>query len=377
MNITEIIIKNLNAGQLQRLAREIITRKEPELVFIDVPGGVEGTSKTRPGVPDVYGESNCGEKIYIEVTSEPRKGKVISDVEGCIKKLKGEKNARIISFLGFDPQEDTISECKKKCNESGFKYELYNNSKIAKIVDDEFPELKVLYIENIQSSDIVYIDLQQEQYYMRLKYVVDHVSWLEKTQKNDVYNLAFELVDNAIKHGRANSIKLQISEFALRLVDDGIPFNIDCPNDIRRIGGGIQTLEYFKSKYNGVMYFNYQRLKSMNIHIIAKKRLKELLLKTNASCEINVPFFTFGRSELYDRIMKIEISEKCNPIVLNMSKEAPPISIMREIIDEIIMKIPKGKNIKILTSHDKKDFLEFFLDRNGLSNRVEIIISEE
>lgn len=150
MNHTEIMLKNLNAGELQNLACDLLPRLYQDWGGLNKSGGVEGTYKTRKGTPDAWCERDDNTLVYIQATGDCAKGKIFEDLEKSVTKLNNlgkNKDALCISFLNFDPQSDEIEKCRvyTEANKCQFKY--YSNSEIAKVLDQKYPRLKEKYLK--------------------------------------------------------------------------------------------------------------------------------------------------------------------------------------------------------------------------------------
>ncbi|CAI8949410.1 Mrr_cat domain-containing protein [Brevibacillus sp. IT-7CA2] len=144
-NHTEILLKSLNAGQIQRLAVDLLPRLYKDWGPVSHNGIVEGTFQTRKGTPDAWCERKDGSYVYIQATGDSGKGKVKEDIIKSVEKLieKGETNGALcIAFLRFDPHPDEINECKELCSANGIAFEYYTNSAISKLLDERFQDLR-------------------------------------------------------------------------------------------------------------------------------------------------------------------------------------------------------------------------------------------
>lgn len=373
MNLTELIIRSLNGGQLQRLARDILEKKE-EWMNIVIIGGVEGTSKTRTGIPDLLAEKNDGGQVYIEVTNDMSSTKIKSDVKKCIEALDGKKNSKIVSFLGYDPSTEIIDKCRELCKVAEIEYDYYYNGKIAKIVEEEYPELILNYVDEKDTGELICIDLTQDNFHNRLHTIVTGLKWIESDQREDLINMLYEITDNSIKHGNSNSIKVQLSENRIRIIDDGQPFNMLNPgkNIVKR--GGYITLDFFVEKYEGQVCIQYQRVGGCNIYAFGKNNVTTIKLETDDKCTINIPHFRYGRSQIFTKTYDVVIRKECDPVILDMTQNMPPVSVSREIIEEILMKIPDEKKIRLIINNERKELMEYFLKRSGLDKRIDLVV---
>jgi len=370
MDLTSVFISNLNGGQLQRIAKEIITRKHKRFTIVSSVGGVEGTERTRAGIPDLLFETDQGEAVYIEVTNDNKKKKVISDVTNCIEDLSDERNPIIISFLGFDPKPEVLSECKKLCERRNIRYLYYTNSMITEILNNEFPELKTIFVENIENCNHLHIDLFEDNYTKRIKYILENMHWLDFEQHEDVFLLVYELIDNAILHGKADKIYINLTESTIQLVDDGQNFSMESLDGC--MGGGSYTFDYFKSKYVGKLVVSQKYVDGENITTIASVNQDKILLKTDVNCIIEIPNRILGRKMAYKKVMEVEIDDECDPIYINMRVRILPLSAIYGVL-EAVERITKDRNIVLLVPHNRRDFVENFLNQTALQLRVKII----
>ncbi|MEW4425891.1 hypothetical protein AB1I68_00185 [Paenibacillus pabuli] len=154
MELTKILIKSLSAGELQRLACDLLPQLYTDWQGLQMSGGVEGTSKTRKGTPDAWCERENGTLVYIQATADPSKGKIYEDLEKSILKLKSinkNNDALCIAFLSFDPQSDEIEKCKKYAKDNNCSFDYYSNFNVSGLLDENYPELKEKYL-NLESS---------------------------------------------------------------------------------------------------------------------------------------------------------------------------------------------------------------------------------
>ena len=139
MNNTQFLLKGLSSGELQQLAFELLPRISKKYKGIIHSGAVEGTFKTRKGTPDQWREKPDGGFIYIQVTTDSTKRKVLTDLEKSIKslgKIKKMAQSEHVAFINFEPFPEEIEKCKKLCQQKGIGFDLFNNSRIAKYLDE-------------------------------------------------------------------------------------------------------------------------------------------------------------------------------------------------------------------------------------------------
>lgn len=141
MKDTEYMLKGLSGGELQQLAFELLPRMNHEWEGLIHSGSVEGTFKTRKGTPDMWKESDEGNLVYVQVTTDSKLGKMYEDVAKSIKKLLEENRAEgalCIAFVNTEPQPNEVLRCQTLCQQNGCRFELFHNSKIAKALDQVF-----------------------------------------------------------------------------------------------------------------------------------------------------------------------------------------------------------------------------------------------
>ncbi|NRF95350.1 hypothetical protein HQN89_31225 [Paenibacillus frigoriresistens] len=112
MNHTQIMLSRLNAGDLQRLAVDLLPRLHDDWKQINHNGIVEGSSQTRKGTPDAWCTRDNGTYVFIQATGDAAANKIKEDVEKSINELKkiGEiQGALCVAFLKFDPPPKEIS----------------------------------------------------------------------------------------------------------------------------------------------------------------------------------------------------------------------------------------------------------------------------
>lgn len=138
---TEYMLKRLSGGELQRLAFELLPRMNHEWDGLIHSGAVEGTHKTRKGTPDMWKESDDGDLIYVQVTTDSKFGKVYEDIAKSIEQLlelQRAEGALCIAFVNTEPQSNEILRCQALCQQNGCRFEIFHNSKIAKALDQVF-----------------------------------------------------------------------------------------------------------------------------------------------------------------------------------------------------------------------------------------------
>jgi hypothetical protein len=168
MNTTQILLKKLDSGSLESLAFDLLQREHKDWVNCVHPGKVEGTNKTRKGVPDIYCYTKNENLVYISVTSNSSKNKIFDDVLKSINKLKKNNkvnNSICVAFLNYEPRDDEIVMCKELCKDNNSEFIFYNNSKVSKMLDFyEFQDIRSKYL-NIPESNIYTV----ERFLKRLK----------------------------------------------------------------------------------------------------------------------------------------------------------------------------------------------------------------
>ena len=141
MKDTEYMLKGLNGGELQRLAFELLPRMNHEWEGLIHSGAVEGTYKTRKGTPDMWKESDEGNLVYIQVTTDSKLGKIYEDIKKSVERLLEEQKAEgalCIAFVNTEPQSNEILRCQTLCQQNGCRFEIFHNSKIAKALNQQF-----------------------------------------------------------------------------------------------------------------------------------------------------------------------------------------------------------------------------------------------
>jgi hypothetical protein len=138
---TEYMLKGLSGGELQRLAFELLPRMNHEWEGLIHSGAVEGTHKTRKGTPDMWKESDEGNLIYVQVTTDSKSGKMYEDVAKSVEHLLEEHRAEgalCIAFVNTEPQSNEVLRCQALCQQNGCRFEIFHNSKIAKALNQVF-----------------------------------------------------------------------------------------------------------------------------------------------------------------------------------------------------------------------------------------------
>jgi len=148
MDTVEIKLKMLTAGELQRLACDMLALLNEDWGTISKSGGVEGTNKTRKGTPDAWCERNDNSLVYIQATGDPAKGKILEDLNKSInqlKKLNKNNGALCIAFLSFDPQSEEIEKCKSVAKDNNCEFQFYSNAEVSQYLKEKYPELLIKY----------------------------------------------------------------------------------------------------------------------------------------------------------------------------------------------------------------------------------------
>jgi hypothetical protein len=148
---SEIMIRQLSPGELQRLAADLLPRLYNDWGPVIQSGTVEGTLKTRKGTPDAWCERVDESYVYIQATGDMGKGKVLEDLTKSIKKLvtiDANEGALCVAFINFDAQPEEINECKMLAQKHKTQFVYYNNSSIAMLLDSEdHQDLRYKYLK--------------------------------------------------------------------------------------------------------------------------------------------------------------------------------------------------------------------------------------
>ncbi len=161
MNKTQILLGKLDSGELENLAFDLLQRVHKNWINFVHRGIVEGTNKTRKGVPDIYCYTENDNLVYVSVTSDSSKDKVFDDVLKSINKLK--KNNKInnsicVAFLNFEPKDEEINRCMYLCKKNNSEFIFYSNSKVSRMLDSyEFQDIRCKYL-SIPESNIYTIE---------------------------------------------------------------------------------------------------------------------------------------------------------------------------------------------------------------------------
>jgi hypothetical protein len=151
MNKTEIMLNKLSGGELQQLAFELLPRLNHEWEFLIHNGIVEGTHKTRKGTPDLWMETEEGKLVYVQVTADSKRGKMLEDITKSIEHLlllEKIKGALCILFVNIEPNPDEVLQCRSLCEQNNCRIEIFHNSKISKALDQEYNhDLRKKYLQ--------------------------------------------------------------------------------------------------------------------------------------------------------------------------------------------------------------------------------------
>lgn len=185
MDIIRLIVEALDAGQLQELALKLIPRICPDIILVGDSGSCPGTSKTRKGIPDIYGKTKAGNEVYVSVTSDSKKGKMYEDTKKSVNQLKElnlNENALCLSFDSNVPQRTEVVQCKKLCASNGCKFKVINNLEIYEVLKQPSnDDLK----SQLLSIDASFLSKQNKEEYSKLSDKLDLLTKILDSKEQD------------------------------------------------------------------------------------------------------------------------------------------------------------------------------------------------
>lgn len=162
-----------------------------------------------------------------------------------------------------------------------------------------------------------------------------------------VRDVAIELVRNALMHGKASSVTLEIEPTYIAVVDDGEMFDSRNLLQNDRFSGGALALNRLSDKFKSHVFYGWSRNGTLNRNQIALLRAPEDLEKVTP-CTVKVTLQDF-----YAGNISVTTLEGCDAIYILM----PPYSaqsIALRLPTMIVDKLPDGKNY-ILVGEDLSD----------------------
>lgn len=362
MNITETLLRNLSAGELQQLACEILSKENREWSVMSQMGGCEGGFRTRKGTPDMWCVDKNNNYICIQATADSAKGKLYKDICKVVDSLLSlgkNEGAVCISFLNFDPSLEEIQECKNYCEKYKCKYEFYNNRNVAKIIDTKYPEIKIKFLKLNKNEDIIEIQLLYDSFQEQIEYITNKIEWIDKDNKYIAVSL-MELAKNSFEHGNASKVSLIVKKNSIKIKDNGTEFNVlTYKGNYKMHGGGKYTLEFFLDKYKDNVNYNYQYINSENIisFDFNKKIRYDLIVDDN--CSIDIPKDNYLDAKKAEYVFNIP--QHCSIVRLKVNHKFMMISDFGYIINKIIRSIPHNYKIEIALPKEESEFIRGYL----------------
>lgn len=91
---------------------------------------------------------------------------------------------------------------------------------------------------------------------IKIKHSIESLDYLDKSNKLHIFRIAQELINNALVHGKANQLKMELKKenqgFALVFKDNGVGFDV---NDIKKKSGiGLQNIKSRVAILNGQLF---------------------------------------------------------------------------------------------------------------------------
>ncbi|MDG5852450.1 hypothetical protein [Clostridium beijerinckii] len=367
MNITETLLKNLSAGELQQLACEVLERiHKNDWGIISQSGGCEGGFRTRKGTPDMWCTTNeSDDYICIQATADSANGKLYNDLCKSVETLvEMEKNegATCISFINYDPNIEEVKKCMDYCKMYKCKYKLYHNRRIAKIIDTKYPDLRIKFINLNVNNDIIDIPLMYDSFQKEIEYIFQNIECEDKEYNSLLAVTIMELAKNAFEHGNASKVKLLIKENNIKFIDNGNDFNLYLYKGKCKLnGGGKYTLEYFLNKYQDKVNYNYQYINGENIISFDSHKNIKYKLDVDNTCSVNIPETNYLAAKKTDYIFSIP--KHCDVVRLRVVGNFMALSDFGYIINKLIRSIPQNYKIEIVIDKEKMEFVGGFVIR--------------
>ncbi|SLK12953.1 MULTISPECIES: hypothetical protein [unclassified Paenibacillus] len=288
MDLTAVILKDLEPGRLERLAGELLPRMNYEWDNLIPTGTVPGTAQTRRATPDLWKETQEGGYIYVQATKDRAKGKIFEDLDKSINKLvelNKSENALCIAFVSSDPLANEIAECKSLCAKNGSTFLLLNNNLISKELNRTMNhDLRYKYLNlpgDIPVDPRIVMEHKKERY-------IPLLEELDQLQKENIKSSFF--------------------------IDLDMPF--------------IKTVITQQHRYK----VNNELLSDLNELVGKIKSFK--LLSYSTYEEVIINFFTEGFTELYGRVIEgqMELKDNEGEVIHIVDVEADEFELIRMMV---------------------------------------------
>lgn len=361
MDTVETLLKNLNGGQLQRLALDLLPHIHNDWGHLISLGGCEGGYRTRKGTPDIWCEDEIGNMIYIQATGDSASGKMLQDTKKSVDKLvrlKRNKDALCVSFLNYDPDSEEVELCRSYCQTHGINFIFYNNGQIADHLES-YPSLCQEYL-GISMSNFIKLNLDYELYYEQIDYFTSILK-IQPDTKRDLNALYKELAKNAFEHGEATNVELYYTIEKILFSDNGTKFNlIEFKGKPAGGGGGGHTLRHLISKYQDLLYFSYGYHKTssknkIEINICKKEQYK---FTVSDDCSLTIPKIN---REVYKSNLEIVIPKHCNTVKVQLDFNAFILSDFITAFMKILRSIPESHKIEIAAKGGIPSYIEDYI----------------
>lgn len=189
-------------------------------------------------------------KSQIKATREERK-EITTHLHNDIAPLLAGIKMRINNLKTSDSEEVEI--CKRALEESIMK--------IRKLSKDIAP----LTMLNISYKYAIsqYIDLVASENTLRVHFQDSNNEGLEEDLNNDIYRVLQEIIQNAIRHSKAENLFIEISQdsgyLLIRTKDDGVGYKFNNLLVERKLGIGLLNMKARVESHNGTIKTSNQK----------------------------------------------------------------------------------------------------------------------
>lgn len=387
MDITQTLLKNLSGGELQKLSEEILVSLYPD-GLISHYGNVEGGTRTRKGIPDLWIENNNSEGkeyIFVSSTCDSRKNKLFEDVKKSIEKFKDVekqekiKVKKIICFLNYDPDVSEVSSCKKLCKDEKTSFIYYTNNNLSKLLDEKYLNLRAKYLNLKYNEGSLTLELSnsEDADLLAVSSFVKNINWISSKEEMSLSMVIKEILLNSIKYGEASKFEIIANNHTVVLKEDGKKFNLLSFDDLPTsgFGGGKKTLDLFNEKFEDfTIKYEWKEYLGENRYILKKKYEENnyYAYQFNKKCEFNL-------GSEFSKNSKIVVPEKCKEVIIQikehdfmMSRLLRVEEVIKLLLTDIDYKLHKFKIVLPKNKGMIEDKINELFKIANLDNRVTI-----
>lgn len=346
-----------------------------KLIWNDPDAKMNGrTGQKQQGV-DIFGrERGAGSFIGVQCKGKDDFAKTkisIEEIESEIEKAdKFEPAISKLTFATTGQRDGVIQEAVRKLSEkreaaSKFSVDIWFWDDISKEIEQDEQVKRFLYPEIFDQKGYSEVNELAHNEFKVSIYGIDVMgkiqAHLEDSRIRRLINpelrrglvgVLFELIDNALRHGGARQVDIEIAKDTISLSYQGAKFDpFEKNEDLKSSGVGllyVQSFQDYYKEYVNIRYSRHQKLDTNSIEIQFRVEMSDPQFFRSCS-------FAISRADAYNpgELISRLSESNCEVYYLSFSEDVMGLSMPLKVIHRALSAIPLGKPLAVVLPKDQ------------------------